>query len=486
VASAPQNPAAAAPADVASRVVRGGGALLVRHVVALVVNAAGGIVLARRLGPESMGLVFTAVTALAIARQWTDFGVRTWLIRQSDSERSIAACFWLQSALAAIALVAVAVVVASGALAQWAPRHGAALAVLLWGAVVGAAATVLQAPAVAALERRHDWGRIGRFEVAEPIVFTAVAVWATTTAAPMVWIAVALALRGWVPALLAWRAAGARIAAPPARGAILALARELWPLTASQAVMWGIQAAPPLVIGRLAGVAALGQAQLAYSLLGSAGLAAAVLHRLSYATLARFQDDAARFDRTVAWALNGLAVAYAPALFALASLSPLWVPRVCGPEWEPVQWVLLVGALPVSLAALLGVYYGALLVRGRHALALGQNLVHWLLYVAALVVASRAWGALALPVAHLVAMPAGVLYVRAYRRLHGTAPGAAAAAVVLACAVIAVATFAAARAGHAVVAVGAWVVVLAVLWAWAVRRFALVAMWRRLAAEDAR
>ena len=485
-ANAPQTShATAAAAPTAPQVARGGRALLLRHGVAFGVNALGGIYLARVLGAAPMGLYFTALTAYTIQRQCIDFGVTPYFIRQADESPALGRCFWLQALLAAVLLLVNVAVWASGATRWLAPEHARTLNVFLGAAAVGAAAASLQTLSVARLERRLDYARIGRIEVLEPVVFMTVALVGAKLGYGIHGIAAGFVLRGWVPALVARVSATFPIPKVPPQREIVALVRELLPFVSSQSVLWAILAAPPLVVGRFAGAAALGHAQLAYSLLGSAGIPAAIFQRLAFAVLSRRQADPAGTQRTVRWALYMLGALYVPAVFTVVSFAPLWVPRVSGVEWRPMVPVLVAGAVPVTLTGLLGILYAALLARGRNTLVLRQNSLHAILYWITLLALVRPWGAMAVPAAHLAASAAGILYARAYRDVHERIPGAPAfLAVPFFGLCAAAALWGLAHDGIAIVVAG-WGVMLALTLWFAWRRLQLRALWRRMSNEGA-
>jgi O-antigen/teichoic acid export membrane protein len=359
------------------------------------------------------------------------------------------------------------------------------LSLFLGAAALGAASSVLQSVGIARLERELHYARIGRIEVLEPLVFMAVAVTAAWRGRPAEGIALGLLLRGWVPALAAWRAAGLAWPRRPPSGEVIALLRVLAPFAAAQSVLWVILAAPPVVVGRVAGPAALGHAQLAYSLLGSAGIPAAVFQRLAFAVLSRRQHDAAGIATTVRWALRLLGGLYVPAVFLVTSLAPVWVPKLLGEEWRAMAWVLCMGALPVTCTGLFGIHYAAALARGRHRLVLVQNAIHAAIYWAALALLVRRWGALAVPAAHLIATGAGLLYVREYRRAYGPVPAASAFWSIPVYGVVAALVAAACARGALVWGLGLWALVLGATAIWIWPRLELHGLWRRIAAGDA-
>jgi PST family polysaccharide transporter len=452
----------------------------VRHGAAFALNAVGGILLARLLGPTILGLYFAAAIAYAIGRQLVDFGVTPNLIRKPAAEVDFAAACWLQRGLGLGLVVLALAAVALGVPQFVSPVHGRTLGPLLAAAALGAAANAWQAPAGARLERRLDYARLGRIEVLEPLAFNAVAVGLALAGLGIWALATALVVRGALPAVFAWRAARLGRQRFPDRAAVRALVTDQAPLVASQLTLWAILAAPAVVLGRLRGPEELGYAQMAYGLLGNAGIPAVVFQRVAFASLSRLQDDPERFARAVRRSLALLAALYVPLLFGAASFATLWVPRLCGERWTPMAPVVLAGALPVTLAGMLGILYAAVLAHGEMRLVLRQNLLHAGVYWLALAVLSRPLGALAMPAAHLLALPAAILYLRAHARRHGAAGLAAPLGGVAAGAAVGGAAAWLVANGRTGLAIALWVVTLAIIGPWIWKRLGLAALVREL------
>jgi PST family polysaccharide transporter len=408
--------------DLGVRAARGGSLLLLRHAVAFAANAAGGVLLARRLGPEIMGLFFAAATLLVIGRQLVDFGTTPRLIRAATDANLEARALWLERLLAIFLLVATGVALGLGAARLYAPESATQFAWLLGAAALGASVWAWQAVPLARLERQLDYARVSRVEVLEPLVFNAVAVGGALAGAGVPALAAALVLRGVVPAVAAQSAAPLPKVAFPGRQALRTEARSALPLVGAQATLWAILAAPPVLIGMLVGHEALGHAQLAQSLVGSAGIPAAVFQRVTFAGFARLRDEPARFRAAVGRSLELLALVSLPVLGGLAAFAPAWVPRVCGPAWTPMVPVLVAAVLPAALAGLLGILYSAMLALGSNRIVLAQNLVHAGLYWAAMATLARPFGALAVPLAHAIAIPSGWVYLRGFAAHHALPP----------------------------------------------------------------
>ena len=481
----PAGPAAATggpavPADtVSARAARGGGVLLLRHGIGFAVNAGGGIVLARELGPAVMGLYFAASMVFTVGRQLVDFCVTPHLIRHPEAQPHYTQYLWLQRLLAGAMLVLVLGGVAAGGIARLAPEHATDLAWLLAAAALGAAAFAWQSVPVADLERRLAYRRIGWIEVLEPLVFNAVAITLVLAGGSVRALAAALLLRGLVPALAAQHLALLPRGARPSVAQLTRLAGELLPLVGAQATLWAILLAPAVLVGKLAGAEELGYSQLAYSLLGSVGIPAAVFQRVTFAALSRLQADAESFERAVRRSLVLLAALYLPLLSLLGGFAPVWVPRVCGAQWTPMAPVLLLATLPVALASFLGIVYAAILAHGENRLVLWQNIAHGIVYWTVLALLARPLGAVAVPLAHLAALPAGILYYRAFRARHGGVAMPGLWAAVAATAGLSFGCWQLVARGHLWMAALVWLAVQAVAIPWTWRRLGLGALLRR-------
>ena len=473
-----------APSDLGIRAARGGGALLFRHGAALFLNAIGALLLGRWLGPESMGLYYAAATLLVIGRQVVAFSTPTVMVRAGRDGPWDDRSAWLQRGLAGMLVAGTLLAVALGAATAYAPARASEYALLLVAAAVGAATYAFQAVPVARLERRLEFGRIGAIEVLDPLVFNLVAIALVYAGGSIRTLAVPLVLRGAIPALVAHRTMRGHRPALPSRREIAALLREVGPLVGAQAVLWVILMAPPILIGKLAGPAEFGYAYQAAALLGSVGIPAAIFQRVAFAGLVQIESDRLRFARAVRRAVSLLASLSLPLLSAIAGFSPWWVTRACGPEWQPLERLLLVATLPVALSGLVGVVYAAMLAEGRNRLVFEQNLLHAGLYWTSMAALARPLGALAAPLAHLLAMPAAVLYLRAFARAHAPLRAYGAVAGVVGSAVLAGVTWELTASGRLMWAVLVWCVahaaVLPIVW----RRLGLRELLRRVLKGD--
>lgn len=397
---------------------KGGKVLFLRHLLGFAINFSGGIVLARFLGPEVLGLYFISYTLLVILRQLIDFGIGIHFIRlpsfptQAEVKNAFAVQQWIGLLGALVTVFAIGPFAA-----KW---YGHTELVLLIGSAgVGAYFNSWQSISLSKLERDMDYKKVGVIEVAEPLVFNLASVILILSGMGILGLAVGNILRGFVPGLISLLMTGFRPAFFVNQRLSRTLAAETYPLLGSNLVLWVILLAPAVLVGTLAGTKALGMAQLAYAVLGHTMFIANIFQRVSLTSLAKFQDDMERFNRAVLQVLQLLFIVYIPFTMGIASLSPWLVPMIYGKDWVGMESVMLVAALPFTSAALLSVLLSALLSKGLTKMVLKQNIVHALIYWAVMGLLATRYGAVSVPLAHLAAMSAGYIFIKGYARHCG-------------------------------------------------------------------
>ncbi len=401
-----------------SLAVAGGKALLVRHVVGFTINFAGGVVLARLLGPEVLGLYFISYTLFLIFRQLIDCGIGTHLIRLPCEPTSfeLRSAFTLQQCVGIISAVVGLALIGPFA-AKWYGHHE-----LLWligSAGIGAYFYSWQSVPLALLERGLHYQKVGVIEVSELVAFNLVAVTGAIAGAGIAGLALGNVLRGLAPAVAARLLNKLRMALLLDFRSSRSLMLTVSPILGSNLVVWLIMLAPPVLLGSLAGVRDLGLAQLAYSLLGHTMVVASIFQRISLTALSRLQEDMGRFNKAVQQFLHLLSVIYITLTMGIASFSPWWIPLLYGERWAEMDRVMLVGAVPVTASALLSILLSALLAKGQASLVLKQNMLHAVIYWVVLSAAASSYKALAVPVSHLTAMSAGYLFLAGYHTYCG-------------------------------------------------------------------
>lgn len=405
-------------ASVKALAFKSGKLLLLRHFLGFAVNFSCGIVLARFLGPEILGLYFISYTLFIILRQFIDFGIGTHLIRLPSNPASgdFKTAFTIQQFLGLISVFAVIAFVGPFAV-KWYGRDE--LLFLMISAGVGAYFNSWQSIPLSQLERKMEYHKVGVIEVAEIVVFNAVAVIGAVTGMGILGLALGNVLRGLIPAFMAVFLTGLWPAFSKDKKTASSLAQETLPIVGSNLILWLIMFAPHALVGTFAGIKALGIAQLVYSLLGTTMFIATIFQRVSLTSLAKFQDNMESFNKAVQQVLNLLFIIYIPLTMGIASFSPWWVPLIYGEEWADMDKVMLIAAIPVTASALFLIILSALLSKGLASVVFRQNIIHAVIYWSVMAVTVAYLGALSVPVAHLAAMSAVYVFISGYAKHCG-------------------------------------------------------------------
>src|SRR3989337_2913542 len=363
---------------------KGGKLLLLRHVLGFSINFSCGIVLARFLGPEVLGLYFISYTLLIILRQFIDFGIGTHLIRLplSPTPGDFKTAFTVQQFLGVVSVNVVIAFVGPFA-SKW-YGHGE-LFFLTLSAGIGAYFNSWQSIPLSQLERKMEYNKVGIIEIVEILAFNLAAVIGAVIGMGIWGLVVGNILRGLIPAVMAVLLTGLRPTFSRDKKAVSSLAHETLPLVGSNLVLWLIMFAPTILVGTFAGIKALGIAQLAYSILGSTMFIATIFQRVSLTSLAKFQDNMENFNRAV----------------------------------QQVLYLLFVIYIPLTASALLLIILSALLSKGLASIVFRQNITHAVIYWIVMGVTVAAFGALSVPVAHLAAMSAAYIFIAGYARCCG-------------------------------------------------------------------
>lgn len=193
--------------EVKKSAIKGGRALVIRHLAGFAVNFSGTVYLARTLGPEALGLFFISFTLYMILRQLIDFGLNTYFISfNGEPDRAeLNSAFLLQQA---VGLGGMAIVMGylAPASANWYLKD--TLWALMLCAGIGAYLNSFQSVPLAMLEQRMRYARVGLVEVVEILSFNAVAVFFVYIGWGVYGLAAGFVARGLFPALLAIKLSG--------------------------------------------------------------------------------------------------------------------------------------------------------------------------------------------------------------------------------------------------------------------------------------
>ncbi|WP_380163724.1 oligosaccharide flippase family protein [Jannaschia sp. R86511] len=355
------------------------------------------VVLGRLLDPAEIGLAALALAAVGFLAVVADFGMSTYLVRSEDADRRrTSTVFWstlVLGVLGALLLVLLSAPLA-GALGE--PRAAPVLQALAGGLVV----TTLTCVPAALLVRRMQFRALAARGVAAAVVGSVVGI-SLALAGAGVWALVvqSLAQNGfslvWFWAAARWR---------PAPVVSVEVLRDVWrvgsPVLGIDVVQAVRDRADQLVVGGVAGVEVLGYWTVATRLVGLVHeVAMSVMDLVALPLFARLRGDLPRFTRAYETAGAMSTALLAPAVAVLAAVSPVVVPGLFGPQWEPAVLPAQVLCVAYGVGAVGYFNRSALLAFDRAGTAWAVATASLVVHVGVLLVAAG-WGLVALAWGH--------------------------------------------------------------------------------------
>ena len=322
--------------------------LMGRQVILQIVTFAGGILLARALGPAQFGLYAIATYLVQIVAQFGDFGLAPSFIQRKRelSERDLQVGFTLQQAITT--LIVLVLLAAAPWLAHWYPKAPPETVWLVRALAFDLFLTSWRTMSALQLERQLRYDRLALIEVIEVLTYQGLAVGLALTGHGVwsfVWATLA---RGTLGTLLIYIAAPWRIRLAFDSAAAREILRFGIPFQAqaltNQLGAW----VTPLLVGSLIGPGAVGMLTWASSNGKKPLVLVDSVMRVAFAHFARIQNDPDAIERILIRYLTGMLL-----------VSGLWfeILLVAGlplVQWiYTAKWVAAVPALILSGAALL-------------------------------------------------------------------------------------------------------------------------------------
>lgn len=396
------------------RVARGGAYLAARRIAGAAIGMVGLLALTRQIGPAAYGLYAGPLAVVSFVVVVATAGLDALLIRRADApsvEEEHAA--W--SLLAVTSTLAAAVVlVASIPLGAWLDADFVAP---LRALVLSVPVNVLWLPAMARLERGLRYRPLALIELGGDLVYYAVAL--------------GLAYQGagvWAPVagqigLQAWQLLAASVTAgylPRWRWdgtASRQLLRSGSAISSSSLVFKVHELVNPLIVGRFAGAAAVGQVAVTLRLVDTLAVVKRATSRMGTVAMAKVQHDRARLTKAHADGMALQVLGVGPVLGAFAVLGGPLVPVVFGSAWGPVADVFPLVAVTTLVGTLFNLHSSVLLVRGRNLPVLWLRVVQVALSVGSAFVLVPRYGVVGFGLSEVVRAAGFVVIDRAVREV---------------------------------------------------------------------
>jgi PST family polysaccharide transporter len=395
--------------ELKKRAVKSTAILFSKHLISFLVNFIGGVILARYYGPVIMGLYFVSYTVFVISRELIDWGTQISFISHENTpdENEIRTAFTAQQIIGACLLVITTIVIAP--LSRYIYKDGRIYALVL-SAVLGAYLFSLIRIPVAMYEREMNYIKISVIEVSEIVFFNFVAIIMLALSyniTALVWGNVA---RGLAPAIIALIYKKKL----PALITDFSLLKQYYisnfPILGSNFSVWLMIMAPPILVGSIAGPAALGISQIAYTALNQTTILSTILNRVFLVFLSKMQNDIKMLENYINKIFQAVSVVYIVLIFGVSCLSSFWVPLIYGNKWTGVENIMILGALPVAQTAVLLVFSSALFAVGKSKIAFYQYIISAFLYwMTMLIFVLLGFKEYSIPIANLVAAQSGIM-----------------------------------------------------------------------------
>jgi O-antigen/teichoic acid export membrane protein len=346
------------------QVLRGGVYLALRQGLGMVVSVVGAMLLVRALGPAPYGIYAAAIGLATYAQSVGLWGVDVFLVRRAgDDDPEV-----YHAAFTGLLVSGLVLGVVMGLLASWAgdwirvPGFARVARVIFLGLPLSLVTTV----PLARLERALDYRRVALVELVAQLLYYGVSL-------PLAWRGAhaPAPVAGWWAQLgllsvgcftlsryrprLRWRPEAIRAMASYG----LSYSSSMW--------VWQLRnLVSPLIVGRYAGVQAVGYVALSVRLVDILSFVKTATYRLSVAVLARIQDDRSRLRSAVEQGMRFQILGLAPFLIGFALLAPFILPALFGARWDAVQVIFPYIALAYLVNAMFNLHSSVLYVLRRN------------------------------------------------------------------------------------------------------------------------
>ena len=333
-----------------SKVMRGSAYLILREGLGMLISIGNVLLVTRSIGPTHYGLFATAFGLSQFIQTFGHLGIGVYLIRQEgeqtpkDYHQAFTLLLLLGVVFGSIAFISVPF------LQSWLKIDG--FTPIFELLVLSSFLTIIAQAPLAKLERDLEFKRVAWIELLGQLLSFVVSL--------------GLALRGfgaWAPTLgwctyqtqtciLLWAVSRLRPKLCWDWSRIKDMLSYGFGVSASGWVWYLRTLINPLIVGRFAGEAAVGQIALAIRMLEVLSFAKAATYRISISALAQLQSDSDRLKRAISEGMELQLLALGPLLVLASWIGPIVFPLLFGREWTPAMTIFpLLGVTYLTNAA---------------------------------------------------------------------------------------------------------------------------------------
>lgn len=396
--------------------VRGGGYLIGREAIGMIIRLAGVVITVRAIGPAAYGIYSGAAAFVLFITTCAQMGAEVYLIRmpeEPDIHHYNQVFTFLVCVSLLVTIVAVGLTFLVG---PWLRPHGVVLPlqVLLLSVPVN----VLWAPAQARIEREFGYRRMGFLEIggdlvlygtAIPLALTGAGAWSLVIGylAWQLWLLVGSYLISGLRPSWDWSIETSR-----------KMTRHGLALSPANLLIRLSGLVNPLVVGMFAGATGVGSVAFAQRLVDTVGFAKRGAYRLGVVAMSKVgshQTTRLRYAIEEGSMLQLLALA---GPFAIVGIASHWViPVIFGPQWAIIVPLYSLLALQTLLSASGLIQITVLISRGQNLKVAGMMAIETVVLALAAVVLVPRLGIDGFGVASLISLVSLVYTDRVVRRL---------------------------------------------------------------------
>lgn len=330
--------------DVHTRAKQGIKLLLGRQVAVQILTFAGGVVLARILGPAQFGLYIISLFLVSTCALLSDFGLSSSFLQRKNelTDRDLQVGFTLQQVLTSC--VVVVLLIAAPWLVHLYPKAPAETVWLVRVLAFNLYLTSWRTMSALQLERHLQYHQLARVEVVESLSYQTIAVGMALLGGGVWSYILATLVQGVLGTLLVYRAAPWRIQFAFDRTMAKEILRYGVPFQLQTIVNSVGGWVTPLLVGSLIGPIGVGYVTWASSNGRKPLILTDIIMRVAFPHFSRIQDDRVEVERILTRYLGALLV-IAGLWFSVLSLAgPLLIKLIYTQKWLPAAPAMIIYA----------------------------------------------------------------------------------------------------------------------------------------------
>lgn len=393
------------------KVISGSIILTIRTILSVVISLVGSMLILRFFDPKIYGLYSLAFYWISFFTGYVYFGINIYITRTQEiiSDRLIGSAFTLLLVQALVGIVFVLGVL--GPLLSFFYKEGNLYLILCllsvsyilnsWGKV-----------SLSLLEKDLEFGKLGIIELMSQIFYYIPAVTGALIGLGIFALIIAELTRSLFTSIMALLFRRIRFKLLWDKELSSNMLKYGFGITTSGGI-FGINAAlVPVMVGKLAGIEAVGIIRVTQNIVGQLSFLQSIAWRISIPALGRIQNETQKVIKVISeGALYQIFFAAFP-LLGFMSIGYWLVPLLFGEKWEPVSEVLVLACLPMAVNSIFALQSSALYAIGKNFDEAKFHTIYTIfLWPIAYLTISR-FGYIGLPLAEILVLP--TYYVQHY------------------------------------------------------------------------